>query len=455
MSREALSSPGPSDGVTPSVALHLLVIGTNHRTSSLDVRERLLGKASYASLRKAGGRTSPWSDLVLLTTCNRVEVYTLTEGPRRLRGRASTVRPRRPRCRGASSARRQRSGLASRRRRAGGRAGPERPTTATGPGLGTRAPGRFIPSRRPERFPDPEARGRLCRRRVRESRRRSIPRGRRSGRGSNRRTNWDREDGTNRGEESSAARRDPHPESEFRAGPRAGRIPRREGRPAGGSSEGSRRSRYRPRRDRGPTPAHHRADAPRRNPSTGGSADLAHRPWVSPERRSELSHPRGRSRGGFGWTRALGSAASFTERPRPGRAQDPGGGGTHDRIVAPGRVGGHCGPQTQGGSGPAARGGGDVGPTPGSLRGRSRRRGQARDSFGEPVPPRSHRTPTLPPRGDTHGNRPADCRKPPTRSGMTPSLRAGTRGSPLALAQADEVVVRLRTIRPGLRTDRK
>ena len=83
MSREALSSPGPSDGVTPPVARHLLVIGTNHRTSSLDVRERLLGKASYASLRKAGGRTSPWSDLVLLTTCNRVEVYMLTEAPRR------------------------------------------------------------------------------------------------------------------------------------------------------------------------------------------------------------------------------------------------------------------------------------------------------------------------------------------------------------------------------------
>src|SRR5207245_4876197 len=75
--------PGPSDGVRPLVARHPLVTGTNHGTSSLDVRERLLGKASYASLRKAGGRTSPWSDLVLLTTCNRVEVYTLTEAPRR------------------------------------------------------------------------------------------------------------------------------------------------------------------------------------------------------------------------------------------------------------------------------------------------------------------------------------------------------------------------------------
>src|SRR3989475_13213798 len=73
-------------------------------------------------------------------------------------------------------------------------------------------------------------------------------------------------------------------------------------------------------------------------------------------------------------------------------------------------------------------------------------------------PPRSTLFPytTLfrsPPRRDTHGNRPADCREPPTRSWMTPSLRAGTRGSPLALAQADEVVVRLRTIRPGLRTE--
>src|SRR2546427_7403644 len=58
-------------------------------------------------------------------------------------------------------------------------------------------------------------------------------------------------------------------------------------------------------------------------------------------------------------------------------------------------------------------------------------------------PPRSTLFPytTLfrsPPRRDTHGNRPADCREPPTRSWMTPSLRAGTRGSPLALAQRSE-----------------
>ncbi len=83
MSREALSSPGHPHGPTSLVAAHLLVIGTNHRTSSLDAREQLLPKASYASLRKSGGHRPPWSDLVLLTTCNRVEVYVLTEASRR------------------------------------------------------------------------------------------------------------------------------------------------------------------------------------------------------------------------------------------------------------------------------------------------------------------------------------------------------------------------------------
>lgn len=89
MDREALRSPHYLQGLTSSVAAHLLVIGTNHRTSSLDARERLLRKASYASLRKAGGHRPPWSDLVLLTTCNRVEVYALTEAPQRA---AETVR---------------------------------------------------------------------------------------------------------------------------------------------------------------------------------------------------------------------------------------------------------------------------------------------------------------------------------------------------------------------------
>ncbi len=36
---------------------------------------------------------------------------------------------------------------------------------------------------------------------------------------------------------------------------------------------------------------------------------------------------------------------------------------------------------------------------------------------------------------------------------MTAALRVGTRGSPLALAQTDEVIARLRAVQPGLRTD--
>src|SRR2546427_5777100 len=79
MNRESPLSPRRSDLPTRAAATHLIVIGTNHRTSSLEARERLLRKASYASLRKAGGPRPPWSDAVLLTTWNRIEVYALTE----------------------------------------------------------------------------------------------------------------------------------------------------------------------------------------------------------------------------------------------------------------------------------------------------------------------------------------------------------------------------------------
>ncbi len=59
----------------------LVLVGANHRTCSLDERERLLRRATYARLRKAGGRTPPWEDVVLLTTCNRIEAYAVTTHP--------------------------------------------------------------------------------------------------------------------------------------------------------------------------------------------------------------------------------------------------------------------------------------------------------------------------------------------------------------------------------------
>ena len=60
----------------------LVLVGANHRTCSLDERERLLRRATYARLRRAGGPSPPWEDLVLLATCNRIEAYAVTPRPR-------------------------------------------------------------------------------------------------------------------------------------------------------------------------------------------------------------------------------------------------------------------------------------------------------------------------------------------------------------------------------------
>ncbi len=63
-------------------ARELVLVGANHRTCPLDLRERLLRRATYPALRRAGGAAPPWQDLVLLTTCNRIEVYALTSDPK-------------------------------------------------------------------------------------------------------------------------------------------------------------------------------------------------------------------------------------------------------------------------------------------------------------------------------------------------------------------------------------
>ena len=56
----------------------LVVVGANHRTCSIDGREALLRRATYPRIRRAGGAAPPWDDLVLLTTCNRIEAYVVT-----------------------------------------------------------------------------------------------------------------------------------------------------------------------------------------------------------------------------------------------------------------------------------------------------------------------------------------------------------------------------------------
>lgn len=70
------SSPAPA-----AAARELVLVGANHRTCSLDERERLLRRATYPGLRHAGGSAPPWEDLVLLTTCNRIEAYAVTSRP--------------------------------------------------------------------------------------------------------------------------------------------------------------------------------------------------------------------------------------------------------------------------------------------------------------------------------------------------------------------------------------
>lgn len=74
-------SPGHPNRSASSDGARFLLVGANHRTCSLDTRERLLRQVSRVPIRTAKGRGPPWSDLVLLTTCNRVEVYALTETP--------------------------------------------------------------------------------------------------------------------------------------------------------------------------------------------------------------------------------------------------------------------------------------------------------------------------------------------------------------------------------------
>src|SRR5574340_539960 len=59
----------------------LVLVGANHRTSSLEQREELLRRATYARLRAVGGSPPPWDDAVLLATCNRIEAYAVSDSP--------------------------------------------------------------------------------------------------------------------------------------------------------------------------------------------------------------------------------------------------------------------------------------------------------------------------------------------------------------------------------------
>lgn len=68
----------PASSATPE----LVLVGANHRTAPLERREAFLRRATYPRLRAAAGSPPPWTDVVLLTTCNRIEAYLVTASPR-------------------------------------------------------------------------------------------------------------------------------------------------------------------------------------------------------------------------------------------------------------------------------------------------------------------------------------------------------------------------------------
>jgi glutamyl-tRNA reductase len=65
--------------------MHILLIGANHESAPLALRERLARAADHAPQRLQHLCTppSPLQETVLLSTCNRVEVYAVTDEPAR------------------------------------------------------------------------------------------------------------------------------------------------------------------------------------------------------------------------------------------------------------------------------------------------------------------------------------------------------------------------------------
>lgn len=79
MAREG--APASAKSPTTAEPLHLVLIGVNHRTCPIGEREDLLKQATYPRFRKTAGPHAPWDDLLLLATCNRIEVYAATRTP--------------------------------------------------------------------------------------------------------------------------------------------------------------------------------------------------------------------------------------------------------------------------------------------------------------------------------------------------------------------------------------
>src|SRR5918998_139365 len=67
-----------------NVAMHIVVVGLDHHTSPVEVRERFAFRPSqmepaYSGLLRPSG--TPVHEAAILSTCNRVEVYAATATP--------------------------------------------------------------------------------------------------------------------------------------------------------------------------------------------------------------------------------------------------------------------------------------------------------------------------------------------------------------------------------------
>ena len=60
----------------------LVLVGANHRTCPLEERERQLQRVTYSRLPRRSTLPRPWEDVILLTTCNRIEAYAVASEPR-------------------------------------------------------------------------------------------------------------------------------------------------------------------------------------------------------------------------------------------------------------------------------------------------------------------------------------------------------------------------------------
>src|SRR5574342_923383 len=62
--------------------MEILVLGLNHKSAPIQIRERLfVPERDLAKALEMLGEPPQLAERMLVTTCNRVEVYAVTEGP--------------------------------------------------------------------------------------------------------------------------------------------------------------------------------------------------------------------------------------------------------------------------------------------------------------------------------------------------------------------------------------